>query len=118
MNLTLEPEDVELIAKRTAELMTPAGAAASIGTLEAAGAYDALRQEIKALSTPWRTRDEAAAHLRTTHDMIDRLADAGQLTRYFVGTTPRFLVSDLNLVPGKKKEAIITVVKRKEEAVA
>lgn len=72
-------------------------------TMDTAEALAELRKVMESLSTPWRTRREAAQHCRTSPATIDYLADKGILERVYFCGQPRFHVDKLNAMMTKVK---------------
>jgi hypothetical protein len=71
--------------------------------MEVAEALADIRSMLTALSSPWRTRKEAADHLRVSVSSIDYLAGTGKLPRKFLAGSPRFHVDDLNKLVSSEK---------------
>ena len=73
-------------------------------TMEAAELLESVREELRGLASPWRTRRGAADYLGCTEGWIDTMVAAGELKRHYLGNSPRFLVKDLDaLVTDEKR---------------
>jgi hypothetical protein len=86
--------------------------------METAEALADIRSILTGLSSPWRTRKEAADHLRVSVSSIDYFADTGKLPRKFLAGSPRFHVDDLNKLMSTKKEAMNLAWNTKEAKAA
>lgn len=73
--------------------------------MELAQLLEALREELRGLASPWRTRAGAANHLGCTEAFIDMLAARGEITRHYLYGSPRYKVSELDALIGTKKQA-------------
>lgn len=65
-----------------------------------------LREEIRGLASPWMTRKQAAAYLRTSESTIDALADKRGLPRKYLAGSPRFHRNDLDALVSNKKDGL------------
>ena len=74
--------------------------------METAEAIEAIREEIRGLASPWKTRDGAASYLACDVTAIDKLRMQGVLTPKYFGTSPRYHRNDLDKALGKEKKPL------------
>ena len=80
-------------------------------TMELAELVESFREELRAVASPWRTREAAAEYLGCTANFIDVMVAKGELERHYLHGSPRFKVSDLDAQIGKTKRALRPIQK-------